>query len=412
VKTSRLCLTMAVAMILIPWLGCGEKVCAPVRVPPGELSAAAQELVESDNKFGLKLFGEIVKADPGVNVFISPLSVSMALGMTYNGAGGTTEEAMRDVLEYGDLTGEEINQSYRDIIDLLSSLDLNVDFSIANSIWHREEVTFKEEFLDVNRTYFDAEVNAIDFSSPEAAGTINDWVSDKTNGKIEEIVDDPIDAGLIMFLINAIYFNGAWTYEFDADETYDAMFTLADGSQGPCRMMAMTDTFSYQDAEYFQAVELPYGDGDFSMIILLPRTGMKVDELAGMMTPANWAQWARGFSLEHIVFEMPKFTLEYEISLKDVLTTLGMGVAFDPFSADLTGLYEGFGNAFIDRVKHKTFVKVNEEGTEAAAVTSVGVGATSMPKMMLVNRPFIFVIRDSYSNTILFLGKIVEPVLD
>jgi serpin B len=392
--------------------GCGDKVGAPDREPPPELTAAAKQLVESDNRFGLNLFGEIVAAEPDENIFISPLSVSMALGMTYNGARGTTEEAMREVLEYGDLTREEINQSYRDIIDVLSALDPNVDFSIANSIWHRREVTFKPDFLDVNTRYFDAEVTPLDFSAPDAASTINDWVNQETNGRIEEIVDDPISPELIMFLINAIYFKAAWTYEFDPDETFDGMFNLPDGSQAPCRMMAMEDTFSYQKTKDFQAVELPYGDGDFSMVVMLPAAGSEVDDLIGLMTPENWSLWVGGFGNVRIVYHMPKFTLQYEIGLNDVLAAMGMGLAFDPHAADLTGLYEGFGNAYIDKVKHKTFVKVDEEGTEAAAVTSVGIGATSMPVSMIVDRPFVFVIRDSHTNTILFVGKVVEPLLD
>lgn len=401
-----------VAAALTVWLGCGDNVDAPIDGPPSELSMAAKSLVESDNKFGLKLFAEIVKEDAGKNVFVSPLSVSMALGMTYNGARGTTEEAMRETLEYGDLSTEEINQSYRDIIDLLSGLDPNVDFSIANSIWHREEVTFKQDFLDVNRRYFDAEVRPLDFSLPGAAGTINGWVNEKTNGRITEIVDDPISPALVMFLINAIYFKGAWTYEFDPDDTYDWSFHLPGGTERPCRMMAKEDTFSYVLTERFQAVELPYGQGDFSMVVMLPRAGVDVDEVVGHLTPESWELWLRGFSRTKIIFGLPKFTLEYEIGLNDVLTALGMGIAFSPYEANLEGLYEGTENAYIDRVKHKTFVKVDEEGTEAAAVTSVGVGLSSMPPTMIMDRPFLFAIRDKWSNTILFIGKVVEPLLE
>jgi serpin B len=412
VKRAVVVAVIAVVALIALWPGCGDEVGAPIEEPRKELSEAATRLTESDNRFGLNLFGEIVGAEPERNIFISPLSVSMAFGMTFNGAGGETELAMRDVLEYGDLTGEEINQSYRDIIDVLSGLDPDVEFSIANSIWHRVELSFKREFLDVNRRYFDAEVTALNFGAPDAASIINGWVNEKTNGRIEEIVDDPIDPSLIMFLINAIYFKGAWTYEFDPEETYDGVFHLPDGSEGPCRMMAMQDTFSYQYTKDFQAVEMRYGRGDFSMVVLLPRKDLHVDDLIGMMSPENLKVWLQGFAEESIHYAMPKFTLEYEISLKDVLTAMGMGIAFDPGRADLRGLYEGFDNAYIDRVKHKTFVKVDEEGTEAAAVTSIGIGKTSMPPSMIVDRPFVFIIRDSHTNTVLFVGKVVEPLLE
>jgi serpin B len=410
VKKSGPLVMVALAVFLVLWVGCGDKVCDPRGSPSGELSEAAKRLVESDNKFGLRLFREIVGAAPETNVFISPLSVSMALGMTYNGALGTTEEAMRDVLEYGDLTGEEINQSYRDIIDLLSALDPNVDFSIANSIWCREGLPFKEEFLAVNRSYFDAEVRTLDFSSPQAAGIMNGWVRDKTNGKIEEIVDDPIGDTTIMFLLNAIYFKGAWTYEFDPEETYDAVFHLPDGSTAPCRMMSKEDTLSYFETAEFQAVDLPYGDGDFSMVVMLPRWKKDVNELVGMMTPENWKVWIESFSDEHLSLYMPKFSLEYEIGLKDVLTTMGMGVAFDPALANLRGLIDPIdGNVWIDKVKHKTFVQVDEVGTEAAAVTSVVVVWESAQPSMIVNKPFVFAVRDRVSDTILFVGVVTGP---
>lgn len=202
-----------------------------------ELTQAEKGLVEADNKFGLKLFKEVVfEEDTDKNILISPLSVSMALGMTYNGANGSTEEAMRTTLELSDLTLEEINESYKSLIEYLVGLDPEVEFDIANSIWYRQGWTFEEDFLGRCETYFNALVNGLDFNDPNAKDIINDWVSENTNGKIEEIVDyiDPLD---VMFLINAIYFNGTWTYEFDENLTQEDMFNLLDGSQISCEMM-------------------------------------------------------------------------------------------------------------------------------------------------------------------------------
>lgn len=414
-KRTCVLVALACAAILAAWTvlaGCGEGVNSPRNGPVRDLTEDEALLVESDNRFGIKLFKKIVEAEGDKNVFVSPLSVSMALGMTFNGAAGTTEEAMRDVLELGDLTNEEINRSYKSLIELLTGLDPSVQFSIANSIWYRQDFNFKQTFLDLNRAYFDAEVTGLDFAAPGAAGIINAWVNRETKGKISEIVDDPIDPLNIMFLINAIYFKGAWTYQFDPEETSDDLFTLPDGSQRPCRMMAQEDTLRYQVTADFQAVDLPYGDGDFRMVVFLPAAGMKVDELAGMLNQEKWDQWLQGFSTRKVILAMPKFTLEYEIALNDVLSALGMGIAFEPTGADFTELYEGLQNAFLNKVKHKTYVKVDEEGTEAAAVTSVGVGAVGMPPVIRLNRPFLFAIRDNHSNTILFIGKIVEPALD
>ncbi len=378
-----------------------------------ELTESEVRLIEADNEFGLKLFKETIEFDPDVNVFVSPLSASMALGMTYNGAGGSTEEAMREVLAFGDLTNKQINESYRSLIDLLTGLDRSVEFGLANSIWCRREVQFKAEFLNVNRTYFDAVVQGLDFSDPSAAPTINNWVKNKTNGRIEEIVDDPIGREMIMFLINAVYFKGAWTYEFDPEKTRDEMFETPDGSEVPCRMMTRDgDTLSYHATGDFQAVDLPYGGGDFSMVVLLPRGGMDADALASRMTQESWDRLLDGFRTEKIVLGLPKFKTEYEISLQDVLTSLGMGVAFSRSEADFTGLYEGINKAYLSEVKHKTFVEVNEQGTEAAAVTSVGVGRTSLPPTVWVDRPFLFVIHERSSGAILFIGKIVEPTLN
>jgi serine protease inhibitor len=405
-------LLICMAMMCLMFTDCSDGVNAPARQEARELTAVEAELVTAGNSFGIDLFKEIVAQEREENIFVSPLSVSMALGMVYNGAAGGTEAAMRGVLGLGDLTNEEINEAYQSLIELLGGLDRSVTFGLANSIWYRLGLSFEEDFINTNRKYFDAEVSGLDFSDPSAAPTINGWVDRKTNGRIEEIVDSPIDADAIMFLINAIYFKGAWTYQFDPEKTYDGVFKLPDGSESPSRMMSMEDTLHYQSHAEFQAVDLPYGNGDFRMVIVLPASGTEVDALIGKLSPEVWDAWLEGFQVRKIILAMPKFTMEYEIKLNDVLSALGMEVAFLPSEANFTRLYNGPGRAFISEVKHKTFVKVDEEGTEAAAVTSVGVSRTSLPPMMVVDRPFLFAIRESHSGTILFVGKIVQPTLE
>ncbi len=376
-----------------------------------ELTVAEKKLVQSDNRFGFKLFKEITKADVDKNIFISPLSVSMALGMTLNGANGETQAAMEQTLEFAGLTTEEINRSYQSLIELLTRLDPEVVFTIANSIWYRQDKTFEPEFIDLNKTYFDAMVQALDFADPNAVEIINSWVKENTNSKIEEIIKN-IDPSIVMFLINAIYFKGTWTYEFDKDLTQDDFFTLPDGSQKECRMMLQTGNYNYLENDDFQAIDLPYGDEAFRMTIFLPKPDRNIDALVNTLDEQNWQSWLTAFSSDSVFLQLPTFKLEYEIKLNDILKALGMEVAFTG-QADFTRMYKP-GGLFIDYVKHKTFVEVNEEGTEAAAVTVVAIAESAsinQPKIMRVDQPFLFVIREDHSQTILFIGKIVEPVL-
>ncbi len=375
-----------------------------------ELTAAERHVIESDNKFGLKLFREIIKGEKDKNVFISPLSVSMALGMTNNGANGETQEAMQEVLELSGMTLKEINQSYKSLMELLRGLDPKVQFQIANSIWYRLGLTPEDEFVDLCKEYFDALVSGLNFADPNAAKIINAWVEEATNGKIDKIVDDPIGDLTLMFLINAIYFKGTWTYQFDEDSTRDTVFTLPDGTQKPCQMMQQSAFFDYFSNDGFQAVDLAYGDGDFSMTIFLPKPDVDIDSLIAQFTPENLSYWLGCFSSDSGKIFVPKFKVEYDLLLNNVLKTLGMEIAFDPGRADFTKMYEG-GGIWIGKVKHKTYVEVNEEGTEAAAVTSVVMATVSEhPDFHIrVDRPFVFLIRENKSRTILFIGKIVEP---
>lgn len=391
-------------------VGCMQ--CASTTVSARELTAAEKALVESDNSFGFKLFQNIAAAEKDKNIFISPLSVSMALGMTLNGAAGSTREAMETTLELSGLTMQEINESYQSLIELLAGLDPKVRFQLANSIWYRQEWSFEEEFINLCKDYFDAEISGLDFNDPNARDVINGWVDENTNGKIKEIVDaDDIDSITVMFLINAIYFKGTWTYEFDEEMTQDDWFTLPDGSQKACKMMTQEGEFEYFENSDFQAVDLPYGDGDFSMTILLPHQQKDVDSLISEFSQDNWNQWMNTFSKDWGNIFIPKFALEYELTLNEALEALGMGVAFAS-EADFTKMHRS-DLLQIDEVKHKTFVEVTEEGTEAAAATSVEMVYKGVPSgfSMRVDRPFVFVIWEHHSDTILFMGKIVEPTL-
>jgi serpin B len=319
---------------------------------------------------------------------------------------------MAQTLGLDQLTTQEANESFRSLIDLLRGLDPKVDFRLANSIWYVLGFVARPEFLDVNRQYFDAEVRGLDFASPEAVTTINHWADDNTNGKIPKIIDS-IDPNLVMFLINAIYFKGSWVHQFDKSRTRDEPFTLRTGAQENVPTMRHAEAVSlglYQGPGY-EVVDLPYGGGAFSMTIVLPAEGRDVDSVVAGLTPEAWDAILDALHASDAIVVMPKFKLEWGDSLNDVLRVLGMGVAFVPGQADLSGIAGNPGDLFISFVKQNTFVDVNEEGTEAAAVTTVGVGVVSAPviREIRVDRPFVFLIRERFSGTILFVGKIMNP---
>lgn len=409
----------ALAVLSVLWpavttVACGQDVVGTQEITrlPRELSSAESGLIEADNAFGLRLFARVLaEEDQGTNVFISPLSVAMALGMAYNGADGATREAMQATLELQGLDLEAVNESYRSLIDLLKGLDPNVEFLIANSIWYDQRYSFRQDFLSVNREYFGAEVAGLDFASPNAAPAINQWVSSQTKGRIEEIVSPPISPELVMFLINAIYFKGNWARPFEKELTRPAPFHLADGREKQVEMMFYphADSVSVYSDAAVTMVELPYGGRAYSMAIVLPPEGTNVRSILPSLGPDSWRRWTAGLRADRAVVSMPRFTLQYDVELNDALKAIGMDIAFDPNNADFTRIYSGSERVYISKVKHKTFLEVNEEGTEAAAATSVGIGVTSLPPMIAIDRPFLFAIREKLSGTILFMGVIEDP---
>ncbi len=382
---------------------------SPPQRTPADMTVAEKALVNATNGFSLELFREILAREPqDVNVFTSPLSASYALGMTYNGASGQTRADMADVLGYDGLTDKEINESYKGLISILGELDPDVIFKIANSIWYRLGKPVRQEFIDITQTYFDALVREMDWAMPGAADTINAWVNENTDGKIPDIVKAPISDDIAMFLINAIYFNAAWTVAFDPDSTKTGPFFLSDGSFVDCDMMRRADTIRYFYNDLFQAAELPYGDGSFSMVILLPLWEKTVDDIIAELTPGTWAAWTAQFSDVEIPFSMPKFRFDYGIRLDTALQNMGMAIAWVPAARGFCNMFAD-STGWIDEVRHKAFVQVDENGTEAAAVTVV-VMADSMMSTMNVCRPFLFVIHERESGTILFMGRVAEPV--
>lgn len=405
----RLVGTLAIAMLLAACSSEGPTAPKKIEQLPRPLSSVEQQIAEGSTGFGLALLREVnEQTAPGTNVFISPLSASMALGMTATGAAGETLDSMRTVLGYQSADLQEMDESYRSLIDLLRGLDPSVDFRIANSIWYRNDLSVEQSFVDATKKYFDAEVASLDFGSPSAIGTINDWVKSSTNDKIDKIVNE-IPQDMVMYLINAIYFKGSWTAQFDESLTKDEPFFADDGSHPSVPMMSVDGDFPAAATGEYSAVELPYGGGAYSMIVVVPPQGSSVDSLIAQMDAPAWDALLAGLHEASGIVQIPKFRLEWKGSLKPSLIDMGMGIAFDGGRADFTGISREGGLA-ISTVDQKTFVNVDEEGTEAAAVTAVGITTTSAPSPLLrADRPFLFAIRERFSGTLLFIGKMAVP---
>lgn len=386
----------------------------PNRKPNVQSTKVAQavnpELVNANTRFGFKLYSQILKQDNGKNVFVSPSSVAIALAMAYNGAQGTTQQAMAKAMELQGLSLSELNQANATLRSLLENPDQQVQLSIANSLWARQNVPFKPDFLERNRQFYNAKVTELDFRDPTAPDTINAWVEQNTQGKIDQIIDE-LQPDDVLVLINAIYFKGDWTKQFDKAATADKPFNLLNGGQKQHPIMSQTGEYRYYETDQFQAVSLPYGKRRVSMYVFLPKKNSSLADFQKQLTADNWQQWMDQFRRRPGSIELPRFKLEYDIELNQALSALGMDVAFSR-QANFTALSSV--PTQIDQVKHKTFVEVNEEGTEAAAATSIGIRATSIelpvePFQLKVDRPFFCAIRDDQTGTILFMGSIVEP---
>ena len=370
-------------------------------------------LAAANVKFGFKLYSQLLRESAEKNIFVSPSSIAMCLTMAYNGADGATRAAMARALETEGLSPEELNRAYAGFRAALENPDAKVKLQIANSLWARQGVQFKPDFIQHTRDYFGAQVTALNFNDPASAATINRWVSEKTSGKIDKIVDQ-IDSSSVLFLINAIYFKGAWAKAFDKAKTRDNDFTLVRGTRR-VPMMSQSGNYQYLETPDFQALSLPYGGGRVSFYVFLPSSSSSLAAFEKSLNESNWQGWMDQFRATDGDISLPRFRVTYEAGLNDALKAMGMGVAFDEGRADFSGIMETNGQrVFISRVKHKTFAEVNEGGTEAAAVTSTEMQTTAMRQeprrfRMVVDRPFFCAIRDNTSGAVLFMGSIYDP---
>ena len=378
----------------------------------------SEDIVKANNDLGMKMFSKLAAAEAGKNMMISPLSISIAMAMSTNGASGENLEEMKEVLGFGEMELGDVNEQFMHLIASLVAADKDLVLDIANSVWMREEFSLdvKAAFTDVLKDFYDAEIFAEGFT----VENINAWVSEKTNGKIDEIVKE-IGEDVVMYLINAIYFKAAWTTAFNEENTYEGTFTLSDGTESTADFMHFVETedvpefLAYSsdcgDKDGFAVIRIPYGRDVFAFYGIVPNYGNEsnIDDFIAKIAEKGFDHYYSLITpMSDFPLELPKFKFEYEKSLVEIFKEFGMEKAFvegGPFH----NIADAPHDPIISDIKHKTFIEVNESGTEAAAVTSVEYSDGAMPGGFYANRPFVFVIRDDRTGSILFIGKVENP---
>ena len=398
---------LAILICIITFQSCSTaEVDDSAPLKPFESVAKGHQIVAANNDFAFSLFKEIAQTETKNNFMISPVSASLALGMVYNGAAGETQQAFSNVFNYGNATLEETNFVNQNIIDNLTYTASGTTFDIANSLWISNTFPVKETFSEANKTYYFAEVQNKDFGDPETIKTINNWVSNKTNGKIPKVLAY-VEPNTVLYAINALYFKSDWKFHFNPEDTKPQPFHLDNGTLKQVDMMSMEQDLKYLSNKVFSSVKLPYKNDKYTMTLMLPHTNKTVNDIVAMMNNENWIEWQNNYQVQGLKMAMPKFTFSYKKQLKDPLINLGLGIAFSG-NADFSGISDT--KTRISFVLQKTFIDVNEKGSEAAAVTAVGMSTTSVNgSTFLLNRPFIFAITEKGTGSICFMGKVGIP---
>ena len=373
------------------------------------LSRSEMQMTRECTDFAFRLFSEVNKVKEG-NFMVSPLSASMTLGMITNGADGKTLEELKEVLGVGETT-EEMNLYFNKLITELSVLDNTTTMQLANSIWIDNSFNINNEFEDINRKMYNAEIKSIDFTSPNALSTINNWFSEKTNGKIKEGLGK-ISPDDDMYLINAFHFKGKWKNEFLQSGSFNKDFNNEDGSTTLVKMMSQTNEFGYTDNEYFSLAEFPYGNEAFSMVILLPKQESSLNESLGDLTLENWLTWSSELDTQELIVNVPRFELSGKDELDEAFKNMGIKDAMDKNASDFTrmGTSTFSDRLSLSRFEQSSYIEVNENGTEVAS-GSIGVmGDIIAPPhtSFIVDRPFAFLIKEKSTGVILLMGKVVK----
>lgn len=383
------------------------------------MSDDASRLADGNNAFAFDLYTRLAESESG-NLFFSPASISTAFGMTWAGARGETQTQMAEVLRFA-LPPEQLHPAFGRLNEALTSEsdESGYRLHIANRLWGQQGEAFLPEYLDLVREHYGAEPAEVDFAgqTEQARRTINDWVEDRTEGKITDLIPrNALDPLTKLVLTNAVYFKGAWTNPFNEKQTQETPFHLAGGETVSAPMMTQQATFLYAEFENLQVLGLPYGEEKhLSMVVLLPKTVDGIGDLEKRLTAENLQQWTAKLASQKVRVILPKFEMASQFRLGRTLQAMGMERAFNPDRADFSGM-NGRRDLYLSAAVHKAFVDVNEEGTEAAAATGIAVGATSAapmpPPVFRADHPFVFLVRDNRTKSILFLGRLTNPAAE
>jgi serpin B len=388
--------------------------------PHAALPSASVDVAAADNAFGFRLLNAVQKTIPSGNVVLSPVSAALNLSMALNGADGPTRQEMLDALSLSGSEVRAINTANAQLIKIIRTPAKSITLSVADSLWvDSRRATLRPDYVKQTQAWYDAEMADLDFSDPSAAPRINSWASKETHGMIPKVIDR-IDPANLALLLNAVYFKGQWEHKFDKARTQQRDFTLAGGSVKQVPRMAQSGRFDYFETPQMQAIRLSFGEGDLVMELLLPAKSSSLGALEAGLSPEHWTAWQAQYAPRSGTIEMPRFELKSNYRLNKPLQTLGMRRAFRPDGAQLTGMFSSApgqpraGSFFISSVLQSTYWKVDEEGSEAAAVTTTGVRATAVerpeqPFQMIVDRPFFCAIEDRRSGALLFVGAIYDP---
>ena len=373
-----------------------------------------KEVIDSANRFAFDLFKSILSNTKGTdNIMISPFSITSALSMTLNGASGETFEAMKKALGLDEKTLEQINETYLKLMTEMVPVDERVVVEIANSVWIEKHLTVKEPFMKALETWYKAESREINVLDPEAIDIVNGWIAEKTHDKITEMLNF-LEPDLAMLLINAVYFNGKWRNQFDKADTREEPFFTAPSTPEVVPMMHKEENLKAAKEGNVTIVDIPYGRGNYSMLVVLPDEWIPPSEVAVALTPSKWNEWTDLLENKTLKVElsMPRFKYEYKRTLNDDLINMGMGIAFSD-GANFSNISNT--GLMISRVEHQTFIETNEEGTEAAAATVVVMIETVSgggPLPITLNRPFLYFIHEISTGTILFMGILSDPSVE
>jgi len=367
------------------------------------------------DSFTVSFYKAMAKQASNENLLVSPFSLHTALTMTYTGSVGKTRKEMGDTLGLTGQTDARLGQTYQKILGNLGSIGDTTQLDIASGLFANSRYKLNKKFLDTGRLSFRAGVQSLDFASPQAASTINKWALDKTHGKIDRVLDRTISSDALC-LVNAVYFKGAWLKEFPLKHSEKDDFNLPDGSIKKVMFMRLKDgEFRYQEQNSFQAIKLPYRDGRTALYIFLPAKNTTLSKLESQLTDGNLRLWMSAFDDQPGVLRLPRFRMENSHKLNNVLSSLGMPLAFTRGKADFSLMAAASNEIYISSVFQKSFIDVNEKGTEAASATSVLMGGKGLyhrppePFYMVVDRPFLFILRDDRTGATLFMGHIVDP---